>query len=313
MILERYVLNESEFSDVDSVLRRRGHDILRTGSRSSTLAPSVDVTESELASELSFEFSDPRYTKAKQYLDCFEKRNCRNLLKTLVEAPGQKIEIKELENKHHAKVLDSYVPVLESIGVIRCTDGTVTLARKVDNLGPSFEQYVAEICARDLRGSSEWGVKLRKLPKAGGDFDVLAWLEPSLVYIECKSGDPNNIDQRHIANYLQREFELAADISIFLIDTTDKLDGFVLDKFDPVIKIGLGSKSSHATMLPLNGYEGVFGGYRNVFITNSKPSVLRQIQRCLQAYYALMRPRLVPPPKPGTNFPQALVQRSTNA
>src|SRR5947209_2244916 len=85
---------------------------------------------------------------------------------------------------------------------------------------PTLEWYVAEICKRELAGDAEWAVQLEHLP-VGGDFDVLGWLAPTLLCVELKSGQPSDVSEFELRNFLQRDQELAPDLSILLIDTDD--------------------------------------------------------------------------------------------
>ncbi len=163
------------------------------------------------------------------------------------------------------------------------------LTRPVDNIGPSLEHYVAQLCIRELRGSAEWGVTLEGLPRAGGDYDVLAWLDPSLVYIECKTAYLEQISEEELRHFLQRGAELAPDLAILLLDTDLDPRGFVEGKLNPILRGALGWTKPEGPIFAQQDYPGVFFGHRWVYVTTSHKAIVRQLRRCLQHYYARVR------------------------
>ena len=74
----------------------------------------------------------------------------------------------------------------------------------------------------ELHGSAAWSVKLAQVPY--GNFYVLAWLPPTLLYVETKSYRPEEIQDTEINHFLQRGVELAPDLAILLVDTDDDLE-----------------------------------------------------------------------------------------
>ncbi len=71
-------------------------------------------------------------------------------------------------------------------------------------------------------GSAAWPVKLAEVRY--GNFDVLAGLLPTLLYVETKSSRPEEIEDTEIKHFLQRGVELAPDLPILLVDTDDDLE-----------------------------------------------------------------------------------------
>ena len=76
-------------------------------------------------------------------------------------------------------------------------------------------------------GSAAWSVKLAEVPY--GNFDVLAGLPPTLLYVETKSSRPEEIEDTEIKHFLRRGVELAPVLAILLVDTDGDLEesGFV--------------------------------------------------------------------------------------
>jgi hypothetical protein len=174
-------------------------------------------------------------------------------------------------------------------------DGGVVLSRQIDNIGTTLEWYVAQLCQRELGGSATWSVQLDGLP-TGGDFDVLAWLDPLLLYIETKSGNPNEIDESQLRNFLQRSNELAPDLAILLVDThhglSDLLDRLTAAMVPAMRKAGRAGEDwqpERPFIRPQLEYPGVAFGFSRIYVTNSKPSMLTQLRRCLQHYHARVK------------------------
>jgi hypothetical protein len=107
-----------------------------------------------------------------------------------------------------------------------------------------------------------------------------------MVYIECKSGKPGNIAENHIREFLQRTVELAPDLAIFLIDTFDDLDPIVDQKMNPILREVLSIDTPDRVIHPVEDYAGIRFGFRNIYLTGSRTSIIAQLRRCLQHFYA---------------------------
>jgi hypothetical protein len=275
-------------SDLESVLRRRGHRIVKRGEIVNTLFPEdrvVPILESmgqfEYAAYFRPEFISP-------YLEQFRKTSFRKMVRELIAAKSQGVSRVKLEATYRS-AFDDYMRLLRTMLLIREDAESVFLTRNVDNIGPSLEHYIAQLLVREFHASAEWGVVLEGLPRAGGDYDALAWLDPSLIYVECKSSDPNNVEKGQIRQFLQRSKELAPELAILLLDTDSNLVDFVNCRVNPLMRTAVGTSRDHGPIEKLENYPGLFFGYRRVFITGSEPSIERQIRRCLQYYYAQVK------------------------
>lgn len=273
-------------SDLSSVLRRRGLEPQRTGDIGRTLYPH-DNWQRILERHGQFKYHEyfPREFTS-HYLDRFGKASFRKMIRRLLRDGRQFVETEELRKIAGGSTVD-YLTYLERTLLIEQEGNQVRLTREICDIGASLEHYVAMLCERELRGAAEWGVLLENLPRSGGDYDVLAWLEPSLVYVECKSARPSNIGESELREFLQRSFELAPDLAILLIDTDTDLTSFVNDKINPIIREEFGIEEEGFMSVKEHGdYPRVFFGAFRIYVINSKKSILGQLRRCLQLYYA---------------------------
>ena len=157
---------------VGAVLKRRGFSIAACGNKRDILLP--------LDSKLPL--SGEQFN---EFLRLFDKSTFRKLVRQILSAVVRgTAEVEQLANIAGEKT-DEYLAFLTNLGVVERASEGVRLTRRIDNIGPTLEWYVAEVCKRDFAGSAEWSVKLSDFRY--GDCDVLAWLPPNLIYIETKS------------------------------------------------------------------------------------------------------------------------------
>jgi hypothetical protein len=139
-------------------------------------------------------------------------------------------------------------------------------------------------------------VKLDDL-QVGGDFDVLAWLEPALVYVEIKTARPNDVSDGEMRNFLQRDAELAPDLSILLVDTADRLDPLV-DRANAIMTPLVARCSGITdpdwrpdppTLHAQPGHFGIVYGWRRIYLVNAHPSIPTVLRRCLRHYHQRVR------------------------
>lgn len=194
---------------------------------------------------------------------------------------------------------DEYVRCLVELGVAEVQDDEVNLIRKINNIGPSLEWFVADVCQRQFAGSADWSVKLADFEY--GDCDVIAWLPPTLVSVETKSSRPSEVSDSELKHFLQRGVELAPELAILLIDTDDDLEdtGFLERIFDlmiPTVKLASGITDpewapERRFIAPAQGFPGISFGYFRYYVTNSEPSIHTQLGKCLRHYNKMVKGR----------------------
>lgn len=270
--------------DLESVLRRRGHRIEGRGSIENTLFPQEQfVRVLEAMGQIGYvSYFRPEFISP--YYRLFGRFSFRKLARQMIASGGEWLERDTLQQTG-GRSLETYLELFRNLQILEERGSKVRLTRLLDNFGASLEHYVSELCVREFRGSSEWGVLLEGLPTAGGDYDVLAWLDPSLVYVECKSSNPNNIGDDQIRHFLQRSAELAPELAVLLIDSDSSIDDFVSERMNPIMRSAIGSTRPNGPLEAHPHYLGIYFGFKRVFVTGPKPSIERQLRRCLQYYY----------------------------
>jgi hypothetical protein len=137
-----------------------------------------------------------------------------------------------------------------------------------------------------------------------GQYDVLAWQAPALLYIEPRVARPSDITGSDICFFLQRSEELAPELAILMIDTADDVQPLV-DRMNNVMFPAI----ERASREKLERYEvltrfpmGVFFGHRRTYVINTEQSIETQIRRCLRHYHARVKGVLFEAPPRPVNF-----------
>jgi hypothetical protein len=172
------------------------------------------------------------------------------------------------------RVIRSYLGYLRDIGMIREGAAGYTLTRRpITSFGPTLEWYVAELLKREFGAETLWGVKFRR-PKVGGDYDVLAKLDGSLLYAEVKSSPPKQVAESEIAAFLDRVDDLAPEAALFLMDTELRMK----DKIVPMFEQELAKRMTDPFPV-LRVERELFHIQDRIFIVNAKESINRNIEK----------------------------------
>lgn len=279
------------FETVETVLRRRGHVVARTGEIQETLFP-----EEQLAPILHSymeqhpgEFTTTLFgpEPVQRYMEFFGRTGVRKMFRQLVFHHDHARPAQELATIA-GKRFENAMAFFEALQVLERDVETVRLLRKVPDLGKSLEHYIAKLCLYELRGTAIWGVSLEGV--SSGDFDVIAWMPPILAYVECKSGAPADITQSDLQQVLRRTTDLAPDLAIVLVDTEDDI-GPVAQKLRSA-EISLLPTLQPEYFLPPTpqpDFGGIhFGMHQHwpIYVAGGRPSLLAQLRWCLRHFHS---------------------------
>lgn len=274
-------------SEIERILRRRGYvPVLKDNSRHLLLP--LDANNPSAPAD------------ADRFRELFGKDTFRKVLRSLTTSghgkPLPMASLEEVAGKR-AKV---YADFLVALNVAVITDEGVALDRAVDNIGPTLEWYVADLCERELDGSAAWSVQLKGLGK-GGDYDVLAWLAPTLLYVELKSSHQKQVSDDELKQFLNRSEQLMPDMAILLLDTQEDLAP-LLTRLEAAMRPALLASVGPVdpSMLvdfpfvrPLQSEPSIAYGCYHTYVVNAKPSILTQLRRCLRHYHTHVKGRMV--------------------
>ena len=173
-------------------------------------------------------------------------------------------------------VTQQYIDYLLRTGVIEIfRSGYRTKKRPIKSFGETLEWFIAELIKREFEAEVLWGVKFKR-PKVGGDYDIIAKIESSIIYMEIKSSPPKQIYDKEIAAFLDRVEDLSPAISIFLVDTELRMK----DKIVPMFEAEL--QRRYTKPAPVARIEReLFHIDRRIFIINSKENIESNIGKVL--------------------------------
>jgi hypothetical protein len=177
-------------------------------------------------------------------------------------------------------VTKEYVDYLLSVRLIKKKAKAFALATgPITSFGPALEWYIAEVFRREFGCDAVWGVKFKR-PRVGGDYDVIAKIDGSLLYIEVKSSPPKQIYDSEIKAFLDRVEDLAPAIAVFLMDTELRMK----DKLVPMFENELQKRYSDPPQV-LRMERELFQIRDRIFIVNAKESIIQNMEKVMSWHF----------------------------
>jgi hypothetical protein len=175
-------------------------------------------------------------------------------------------------------VTGEYIEYARQLGLTKKLESGFALSRHIKSFGETLEWFVAEVFKREFGAEAIWGVKFKR-PNVGGDYDVIAKLDGSLLYAEVKSSPPKQIYESEISAFLDRVADLVPEISVFFMDTELRMK----DKIVPMFEEELNKRAPSPPEVTRIEKE-LFQIRDRIFIINSKDSIVRNIETALNWY-----------------------------
>lgn len=147
--------------------------------------------------------------------------------------------------------------------------------RPIKSFGETLEWFVSSLMEKEFEAETAWGVKFKR-PNVGGDYDLIAKIDSSILYMEIKSSPPRQIYDKEITAFLNRVSDLSPEISIFFMDTELRMK----DKIVPMFEVEL--KRRYKKTVPVTRVvKELFHINKKIFIINSKPTIMANIESVL--------------------------------
>lgn len=254
----RQVLSETT-PDLSSMLRRRGFKIHRMEPGDDLLLPSKKHLDG--------------------YYDTLKRYSFRLFLRDVIKNQNR-FTLEDVTRYSTADVTEDYVTYLAEIGLAeRYREAFRLRKRPVKSFGPTLEWFLCEVFKRELATEAIWGVTF-KGQKVGGDYDLIAKIDGSLLYMEVKSSPPKQIYDTEISAFLDRVEDLSAEVSVFFMDTELRMK----DKIVPMFEKELGNRYENPPEVKRMVKE-LFQISDKIFIINSKESILSNTEKALSWYF----------------------------
>jgi len=244
---------------IDVILKRRGFQVYRKEPSEDLLIPGQ-------------EFIDRYYRKLQKY-------SFRLFLRDVIKHQGF-FKLEDVTRYSTSKVTRGYLDFIDDIRLVKKeADGYTLTKRPVKSFGETLEWYIAEVFRREFSSEAIWGVKFKR-PKVGGDYDVIAKFDGSILYAEVKSSPPKQIYDREISAFLERVSDLSPEIAVFLMDTELRMK----DKIVPMFENEL-SKRFEKSPDVIRMKKELFQIWDRVFIINAKDSIVGNIEKVFNWYF----------------------------
>ncbi|HUI46486.1 MAG TPA: hypothetical protein VL122_10960 [Nitrospirota bacterium] len=221
----------------------------------------------------------PFDTYLTSYYHMLHKYSFRLFLRDVIRHQDQ-FTVENVARYATQSVTKEYLDYLQSIKLVRKHGKSYTLTKRpITSFGETLEWYVTEIFRREFGAEAAWGVKFRR-PNIGGDYDVIAKIDDSLLYGEVKSSPPKQIYDSEIAAFLDRVADLAPAISIFLMDTELRMT----DKLVPMFEKELQRRNDDPPRV-IRMERELFQIRDRIFIINARESILQNLEKVMSWYY----------------------------
>jgi len=178
------------------------------------------------------------------------------------------------------EVTEDYLEYMINIGLVETSsDGFRFSLGPIKSFGETLEWFVAEIFKVEFAAEAIWGIRFKR-PGVGGDYDLIAKIDGSILYMEIKSSPPKQIYQKEISAFLDRVSDLSPEISIFFTDTELRMKDKIVPMFDEELK------KRHNSPLKVTRMEKeLFQIWDRMFIINAKDSIAANIEKVLSWYF----------------------------
>ncbi len=264
----RKALSETS-SPLPVLLRRRGFRIFKKEPPDDLLRPDE-------------KFGDDYYRYMHRY-------SFRLLVRDVIKHQ-KKFSLKDVTRYATADVTKGYIDLLLAVGLLEKKGDSYSLRKRpIKSFGPTLEWFLSEIFKKEFAVETVWGIKFKR-PVVGGDYDLIAKVDSSILYMEVKSSPPKQIYAEEIAAFFDRTLDLAPEIAVFFMDTELRMKDKIVPMFEEEIRRrypdGLSVYLSSGEMPSVRRIEKeLFHIQNKIYIINAKDSIVNNLEKVLSRYF----------------------------
>jgi len=274
-------MSDDRISDESQALH---NEIRRLRQSLSELTPPLDVLLKRRGfriykKEPSDDLLLPEDTFIKNFYEMLKKYSFRLFLREVIK--HQKFfKLEHVTRYATSTVTKDYLQYMICIGLVGNTSGGFELLPSpIKSFGETLEWFVAEILKVEFAAEAIWGIRFKR-PLVGGDYDLIAKVDGSILYMEIKSSPPKQIYQQEISAFFDRVSDLAPEISIFFVDTELRMKDKIVVMFEEELQ----KRHEHPPKLARMEKE-LFQIWDRIFIINAKDSITTNIEKVLSWYF----------------------------
>lgn len=244
---------------LDALLRRRGFKVFRKEPGEDLLLPTPEFIES--------------------FYEALKKYSFRLFLRDVIKHQ-EGFSAKDVTRYAAAEVTEEYIAFLSEAGLVEPFGDAYRLKRRpVTSFGATLEWFVSETLRREFAAETVWGVKFKR-PAVGGDYDLIAKINGSILYVEVKSSPPKQIYAKEISAFLDRIHDLRAEPAVFFMDTELRMKDKIVPMFEEELRKRFPSPPEVGRMekelFQING---------KIYIINAKGGIAGNMEKALIWYF----------------------------
>ncbi|MEK7822934.1 MAG: hypothetical protein AAB228_01695 [Nitrospirota bacterium] len=262
-------------------------EIKRLGKALSKVSPSLDVLLKRRGFKVyKKEPSEDLLLPEKKYINIFyeklKKYSFRLFLRDVIKHQNF-FTIDKVARYATKEVTSQYIDFLLKANLTESTaKGYRLKKRPIKSFGETLEWFIARLIEKEFESETIWGVKFKR-PKVGGDYDLIAKIDSSILYMEIKSSPPKQIYDKEIAAFLNRVEDLSPEVSIFFMDTELRMKDKIVPMFEAELQRHYKKSVSVERIV-----KELFHINKKIFIINSKDSITANIGTVLSFYWHKM-------------------------
>ncbi len=244
---------------LEMLLKRRGFKIFKSEPSDDLLIPSEEFLSS--------------------FYEMLKKYSFRLFLRDVIKKQeGFKPE--EVTRYATSGVTKEYIDYLIKIDMVEYNYPEYRLKnRPIKSFGETLEWFLSEILKKEFAIEAIWGIRFKR-PRVGGDYDLIAKVDSSILYMEIKSSPPKQIYQKEISAFFERIEDLHPEISIFFDDTELRMKDKIVLMFEEELK-----KKYIAPPEIIRMEKELFHINDKIFIINAKDNIISNIEKVLSWYF----------------------------
>lgn len=193
--------------------------------------------------------------------------------------------LKDVTRYSTGEVAAEYLDYLVRTGLAERRPDGYRLSRRIKSFGETLEWFMAEVLRREFLSEGIRGVKF-KGQRTGGDYDLIARVDCSLLYMEIKSSPPKQVYENEIAAFLDRVEALCPAVSVFFMDTELRMK----DKLVPMFENELARRREPPPGI-FRMEKELFHIEDRIFIINAKDTIAGNIEKVLAWHFRHRDPR----------------------
>ena len=230
-----------------------------------------------------------------EYYRLLQKYSFRLFLRDVIQHQHL-FTIRDVTRYSTQEVTEEYASFLLKFRLIEREEGADSYRLEkgpIKSFGPTLEWFLSEIFKREFAAEAVWGAKFKR-PVVGGDYDVIAKVDSSLLSMEVKSSPPKQIYAKEISAFFDRLFDLLPDIGIFFMDTELRMKDKIVPMFEDEIKRRSSHELSSFLAIQVSPQEPppvvrmekeLFQIQNKIFIINAKDSIVNNLDKVLRRFF----------------------------